>query len=101
MRDQLDHAEVKLARIAVRQHGVVTVAQLRDAGFDKHAVSRRVKAGRLFILHRGIYAVGYPGASEETRWMAAVLACGNGAALSHRSAAALWGLSASRMVRWT
>lgn len=91
MRDQLDHADLVLAGIATRQYGVVTVAQLRSAGLDKHAVGRRVKAGRLFPLHHGVYAVGYPGRSQETRWMAAVLVCGDRAVLSHRSAAALWG----------
>jgi hypothetical protein len=91
MGDQLDQADRRIARIAARQHGVVTVRQLRGGGLDKHAVRRRLKTGRLFALHRGIYAVGYPGESQETRWMAAVLACGSGAALSHGSAAALWG----------
>lgn len=41
---------------------------------------------------RGVYAVGWPRLTEKRRWMAAILACGEGAALSHRSAAALWGI---------
>jgi very-short-patch-repair endonuclease len=94
MGDQLDHADRGIAKTAARQHGVVTVGQLRHAGLDKHAVRKRVKAGRLFALHRGVYAVGYAGKSQETRWMAAVLACGDLAALSHGSAAALWGFLA-------
>jgi very-short-patch-repair endonuclease len=94
MGDQLDHADSGIAKIAARQHGVVTVGQLRRAGLDKHAVRARVKAGRLFALHRGVYAVGYPGKSQEARWMAAVLACGDRAAVSHGSAAALWGFLA-------
>ncbi len=56
------------------------------------AVLGRVRAGRLHRLHRGVYAVGYPGLSPERRWMAAVMACGAKAALSHRSAAELWKL---------
>ncbi|HEY0392293.1 MAG TPA: type IV toxin-antitoxin system AbiEi family antitoxin domain-containing protein [Solirubrobacterales bacterium] len=92
MGDQLDQADQRIAKIAARQHGVVTVGQLRRAGLDKHAVCRRVKASRLFAMYRGVYAVGYPGRSREARWMAAVLAYGDRAALSHASAAALWDL---------
>jgi very-short-patch-repair endonuclease len=92
MRDKLDHADRALAKIAVRQHGVVSVAQMRRVGLGKDAVRRRVQAGRLFVLYRGVYAVGYPGQSRGTRWMAAVFAYGDRAVLSHGSAAALWGL---------
>jgi very-short-patch-repair endonuclease len=82
-----------LARIAARQHGVIAFDQLRRAGLSHGAVMRRVKAGRLHRLHRGVYAVGHTHLSEEGRWLAAVLACGEGAVLSHHSAAALWGIS--------
>lgn len=51
---------------------------------------RRTRKGLLYRIHRGVYAVGHPGLSNEGRWMAAVLACGKAAVLSHRSAAALW-----------
>jgi very-short-patch-repair endonuclease len=71
---------------------VVTFAQLCACGIDRSGAWRRVKAGRLHRLHRGVYAVGHRGLSEEGRWMAAVLACGEGAVLSHRSAAVLWEL---------
>jgi very-short-patch-repair endonuclease len=81
-----------LAKIAARQHGVVSVPQLRAAGLDSAAVARRARAGRLHRIHRGVYAVGHAALSMEGRWMAAVLACGMRAVLSHRSAAALWGL---------
>jgi hypothetical protein len=77
---------------AGRQHGVVTIAQLREAGLSDDAVLGRVRSGRLHRLHRGVYSVGSPRPPLEGWWMAAVLACGEGAALSHRSAAALWGL---------
>jgi very-short-patch-repair endonuclease len=92
MREELGPADVAVARIAARQHGVVTVAQLVEAGIDKSGVERRLRAGRLHRIHRGVYAVGHDGLSQEGRWMAAVLACGDGAVLSHASAAALWGL---------
>lgn len=78
--------------IASRQHGVVTFRQLVAAGIDKSAVARRVRQGRLHRVHRGVYAVGHSGLSREGRYLAAVLACGDGAVLSHVSAAALWGL---------
>jgi hypothetical protein len=55
-------------------------------------VRERLRAGRLYRLHRGVYAVGHTAPSDERRWMAAVLALGDGAVLSHRSAASLWGL---------
>jgi very-short-patch-repair endonuclease len=81
-----------LAAIAARQFGVVSGDQLRAVGLDHDAVSKRVAKGRLHRVHRGVYAVGHRGLSHEGRWLAAVLACGEGAALSHLSAAALWEL---------
>ena len=81
-----------VARIAARQHGVVTTGQLLRAGLLASGTTDRVKAGRLHHIHRGVYAVGHRQLSEHGRWMAAVLACGNGAVLSHLSAAELWGI---------
>lgn len=92
MREEIDTLDAAVARIATRQHGVITATQLRWAGIDKSAVSRRVKAGRLHRLHQGVYAVGHRAPNLHTRWMAAVLACGEGAVLSHHSAATLWRL---------
>jgi very-short-patch-repair endonuclease len=60
-------------------------------GFSDDAIKHRVRRGRLHPVVRGVYAVGRRHLSREGRWMAAVLACGPGAALSHRSAAAFWG----------
>lgn len=77
--------------MARRQGGVVSREQLLRLGFTKSAVEHRVRTGRLHLIVRGVYAVGRPRLSREGRWMAAVLACGPNAALSHRSAAALWG----------
>jgi very-short-patch-repair endonuclease len=79
-----------IARLAGRQHGVVSVTQLRKAGISKAGTHRRVRAHRLHPLHRGVYAVGHTRLSEKGHWMAAVLACGEGAVLSHLSAAELW-----------
>jgi very-short-patch-repair endonuclease len=92
MRDQPAKGDLVIARIAARQHGVVGVAQLRRARLDKHATSRRVGSGRLHPVHRGVYAVGHTRLTFEGRCMAAVLALGEGAVVSHLSAAALWGL---------
>lgn|SRR6478609_94044 len=96
MRDQRANPDVVISQIAARQHGVVSVGQLRLAGLDKHSVMRRVRAGRLHSIHRGVYAVGHRSISQEGKWMAAALACGDGAVLSHRSAASLWGLLPAR-----
>src|SRR3978361_1890235 len=92
MRNKLDQLDVEVAAVAARQHGVVTQRQLREAGMGRAAISRRTASGRLHRLHQGVYAIGYPVASREGRWMAAVLASGDGAVLSHMSAAALWEL---------
>jgi very-short-patch-repair endonuclease len=83
-------ADIWIANAAGRQHGVVTVEQLREAGVDKYGVRDRVRVGRLHRLHRGVYAVGHRSLSWRGRWLAAVLAAGDGAVLSHASAAALW-----------
>jgi very-short-patch-repair endonuclease len=61
-----------------------------EAGLRSSSIGRRVDSGRLHLIHDGVYAVGHAGLTRERRWMAAVLACGRGAALSHWSAAALW-----------
>ena len=81
-----------LADLARRQHGVVSRAQLAAIGFGDNAIARRVQSGRLHRLYRGVYAVGHTVLTREARLLAAVLACGDGAVLSHRSAAALWSL---------
>jgi very-short-patch-repair endonuclease len=79
----------ELAMVAAQQHGVIA---LRQITMDDSALSRRVRSGRLHRMHRTVYAVGHVPATREARWMAAVLACGEGAVLSHRSAATLWGI---------
>jgi hypothetical protein len=82
-----------LARLAEQQHGVVSIRQLeRMLGYSRKAVQRDVASGRLHPLHRGVYAVGHQLVSAHGRCLAAVLACGPDALLSHRSAAWLWGI---------
>jgi very-short-patch-repair endonuclease len=75
-----------------RQHGVVTRAALMGLGFGHRSIEHRVASGRLHLVSPGVYAVGRPELTPKGRWMAAVLACGDGAVLSHRSAAELWGI---------
>jgi very-short-patch-repair endonuclease len=76
--------------LAERQHGVVTRRQLLELGYSARAIKHRVEKGRLHPLWRGVYAVGRPRVGRHGTWMAAVLACGPEAVLSHESAAALW-----------
>jgi very-short-patch-repair endonuclease len=82
----------EIARIARAQYGVVSRDQLIAAGLGRGAIARRLQGGRLHAVHRGVYAVGHLHLSREARWLAATLACGDGALLSHRDAAALWEL---------
>lgn len=85
----------RIAQLAARQHGVVSLADLAGAGLGRGAIAHRVRVGRLHVVHRGVYAVGHPTLTREARRLAAVLACGPSALLSHRSAAAHWELRPS------
>jgi predicted transcriptional regulator of viral defense system len=85
------HPGARLARIAAKQHGVVSRRQLIAVGMDDAAIRRRVSQGYLHRVHAGVYAVGHPRLTQEGGWMAAVVACGQGAFLSHPDAAVLWG----------
>lgn len=76
------------------QHGVVARRQLLELGLTARQIERRIASGRLYRVWRGVYAVGRPQLGRLGRWMAAALACGPGAVLSHGSAAALWGFGA-------
>jgi very-short-patch-repair endonuclease len=82
--------------IVARQHGVVTRAQLRELGLTDSAIEHRLAKGRLHRAGRSVYAVGRPLLNRYGRWMAAVLSCGDDAALSHLPAGALWGICAAR-----
>ncbi len=84
-----------LAVLACRQHGVFSLAQLVDLGLSPSAVHKRTTSGRLHRIHRGVYSpVPLALLSRNGRFLAAVLGCGPGAILSHRSAADLHGLRA-------
>jgi very-short-patch-repair endonuclease len=96
MRQESAKPDVVVARLAARQHGVVAFAQLVAAGIAASGITRRVETGRLHRVYRGVYAVGHAALSKEGRWMAALLACGDRAVLSHRSAAELWAMLSPR-----
>jgi very-short-patch-repair endonuclease len=99
MRQKSAPDDRRLADFAARRYGVVSRAQLAAMGFDDRAIARRVESGRLHRLYRGVYAVGHTIVPPRGWWMAAVLACGDGAVLSYRSAAALWGIRATAAAR--
>lgn len=90
---QIDRA---LSRRADRQHGVVSRRQLVELGLTPKAIEVRLAARRLVRLHGGVYAVGHGSLTRQGEWLAAVLAAGPGAVLSHRGAAALHGLLPER-----
>jgi Transcriptional regulator, AbiEi antitoxin/REase_MTES_1575 len=84
----------ELAALAKRQYGVVSIRQLTGPlGYSEAGIRRAVSDGRLHRLHRGVYAVGHTRLTQQGHCLAAVLACGRGALLSHDSAAWLWGIS--------
>jgi len=75
---------------------MVARRQLLVLGFNSREIEHRVARGRLHPVMRGVYAVGWPRLTRKRCWMAAVLAGGGGAVLSHRSAAALWGIGVEK-----
>ena len=81
-----------VAQLAASQHGVVARAQLLALGLTPEMIRGRIQRGLLHRIHRGVYAVGHKRLTREGRYMAAVLACGDAAALRHRTAAAHWGI---------
>jgi hypothetical protein len=82
----------EISTLAARQHGVVGRAQLLDAGVSPKAIEHRLARKRLHRVYARVYSVGHPLLPPWGRFMAAVLACGPGAVLSHRDGAALLGL---------
>ena len=94
--------ERAIGALAERQHGVVSRAQLSELGLgDRGAIEHRVRLGRLRPVHRGVYTIGHRLLTQDGRWMAAVLAYGPGTVLSHRAAAALWGMRGGTWVEVT
>ena len=93
--------ERAIGALAERQHGVVSRAQLSELGLGDGAIEHRVRLGRLRPVHRGVYTIGHRLLTQDGRWMAAVLAYGPGTVLSHRAAAALWGMRGGTWVEVT
>ncbi len=83
-----DRPDVKVARLAARQHGIVTTRQLAACGLDSDAVTVRVRRGNLHRVYRGVYAVGHDALTRTASFVAAVRACGAGTTLTHHAAAA-------------
>ncbi|HEX7245380.1 MAG TPA: DUF559 domain-containing protein [Solirubrobacterales bacterium] len=91
-----DEATTTIRELAERQHGVIARRQLIAVGLGRGLIQDRIDAGKLIELHRGVFAVGHRRISLHGEWMAATLACGPNAYLSHGSAAQLWGIRGSR-----
>jgi very-short-patch-repair endonuclease len=84
--------DLAIAALAADHHGVVSRSQLLQAGLTRNEIDQRIASERLQRVWQGVYAVGHRVLTTEGRWMAAVLAGGEGAVLSHLTAAAAWGL---------
>lgn len=93
MRDR--GATMAIQALAERQHGIFSTWQLLEHGITERIVQRRREAGLLVPVFQGVYALGHRRLTREGRWMAAVLACGPGAVLSHFDAGCLWGICGS------
>jgi hypothetical protein len=91
MRDE-PRSHRPISELAKRQYGVVSIWQLAEFGFSKDEISRETTKAKFHQIHHGVYAVGHTALSRQGRCIAGVLSCGDGALLSHRSAAWLWGL---------
>jgi hypothetical protein len=88
-------ADVLVAQLAARRHGVLSAEELASCGLTPQAIAHRVQIGRLHALHRSVYAVGHASVTQEGCYLAAVKACGEGAVLSHLSRAML-----ANIIRW-
>ena len=96
MRERVDtRADVRVAALAAEEWSVLSLDELRACGLTRKEVMTRVANGRLHRRYRGVYVVGHANPPVEGHWLAAVKACGHGAALSHFAAAALW-----RLLEW-
>jgi very-short-patch-repair endonuclease len=96
VRGKRSRREREIAKLAARQLGVVTRAQLLRIGLTRDAIDNRVKSARLHPIYRAVYLLGHPRPTDGARELAAVLACGPSAVASHRSAAGLWRLLPGR-----
>ena len=87
-----DKVDARVAAVAAREMGVLSLDELKACGLSRDAVHKRVAAAHLHVIHRTVYAVGHAGLTHEARLLAAVKACGASAVASHRAAAWLYGL---------
>jgi hypothetical protein len=95
----MEAVDEELAALVARQHGTIATWQLRSLGVSAPAITRLVRRRRLHRLHRGVYAVGHQELTRDGRFMAAVLAGGPQAVLSHQSAALHWGIHITSRTR--
>jgi hypothetical protein len=86
----------EIRELAEGQHGVIARRQLLELGMERGLIRARVDSGWLVPVHHGVFSLGHGQLTRKGEWMAAVLACGPGAVLSHGSAAHLWGIRGSR-----
>lgn len=91
-RSSVTTPDSRVAEKAAGEWGILSRAELHACGLTDSAITTRVRSGRLHRVHRGVYAVGHTGLTRNGIFLAAVKACGEGAVLSHFSAAALWDL---------
>jgi hypothetical protein len=89
----------EIAELATRQRGLLGRWQLIALGLRPDGIDDWIRRGRLHVIHRGVYALGHRALAPGAPWLAAVMTCGRGAVLSHRSAASLWELRRSAMAR--
>jgi very-short-patch-repair endonuclease len=90
---QRGEQEWAIGRLAEGQYGLVSRAQLLELGLGRRAIEHRIDLRQLRPIYRGVYVTFAPRLlTRNGRWMAALLSCGPGAVLSHRAAAALWGI---------
>ena len=89
----MEHVDLRISRLALHQHGLVTRRQLIDAGLASSTIDDRVTVGRLHRIHRGVYAVGHANIGFHGRALASVLAVGPDAVVTGRWAARLWQVS--------
>jgi predicted transcriptional regulator of viral defense system len=85
-------AGIVTSGLASPQEGTVTRQQLLDAGLSRHEIQHRIQTGQLHRCYRGVYLVGHTALAPHAIEFAAVQAYGEGAVISHRSAAFLWSM---------
>lgn len=92
----MDDFDSRVAAVACRQHSLITLAQVLELGGDRHRAHRRVRSGRWRRVEQGVFLIAGHPYTWETKLFAAVLAAGEGALASHRSAAVLWDIEKFR-----